>query len=66
MTKLDKNVSRETGRTYDQGRQLVVTLEPGDMISFRQKGCHHVWRTTLGACFMLAVRAEIQSEKKPS
>ena len=58
MTKLKRPVSRETMHTAEQGRPIIVTLEPGDMISFRQKGRRKSWRTTIGHCFWRAVRAE--------
>jgi hypothetical protein len=66
MIKLEKAVHRETGRSYKtaQGRPLIVTLAPGDMVFFRQKGCRKTWVTTIESCFMLAVWAEINAGKK--
>ena len=63
MTRLDKPVRRETCRTQEQGRLLIVTLEPGDTIAFRQKGCRKTWKTTLSACFALAVKAEVRANQ---
>ena len=59
MTTLTKNVRRETCNTFEQHRPVIVTLEPGDLISFRQKRGRKVWRTTVAACFHLAVKAEL-------
>jgi hypothetical protein len=64
VTRLDKPVRRETCRTQEQGRSLIVTLEPGDTISFRQKGCRKSWKTTLSACFALAVKAEVRANQE--
>jgi hypothetical protein len=63
MTKLLKNVRRETGRVYDRGRSLIVTLEPGDVIGFRPKGTRKTWKTTLGACFLMAVKAQVDADR---
>jgi hypothetical protein len=64
MTKLKKAISREAMNTAEQGRPLMVTLEPGDTISFRQKGLRKVYRTTLAACFWLAVKTEAAEERR--
>jgi len=64
MTKLTKRITREALNTAEQGRPLIVNLEPGDTISFRQKGCRKVFRTTLAACFWLAVKAEVAEQRR--
>jgi hypothetical protein len=61
VTRLLKAIRREARCTYEQGRPIIVTLEPGDMISVRQKGCRTVWRTTLGACLHMAIKAEVRA-----
>ena len=63
MTLLNKPVRRETRCTFEQHRPIIVTLEPGDVIAFRQKGCRKTWKTTLGACFHMAVKAEVRAEQ---
>ena len=37
MTKLDKPITRE-GRTVIDGRPIILTLKPGDVIEVRLKG----------------------------
>lgn len=64
MTKLLKSVRRETGRAYDRGRSLIVTLYAGDEIGFRPKGTRKTWKTTLGACFLMAVQAQVLADKR--
>lgn len=54
MRKLTKAISRETLSTDRKGRPLVVTLEPGDMITFRPKGNRVSVSVYLGHCMMLA------------
>lgn len=66
MTNLDKPISRVTSRQVDSGRQAVVTLEPGDTIAFRLKGCRYTVRTTLAACYSLAVKTEMQANNDHS
>lgn len=53
-TKLLKPVKRELFSTDRRGVTLVVTLEPGDCISFRSKGKRTSHEIYLGHCYMLA------------
>ena len=64
MTTLTRPVRRETTRTTDGGRQIIVTLEPGDLIRFRLKGCRKTFATTLHACYYMAVKAEVQAARQ--
>jgi hypothetical protein len=67
MTKVKKAVSRESGGTvYERGkhRNVIVILEPPDVIGFRLKGMRHVFRLTTEGCYMAAVKAEIALKKK--
>lgn len=64
MTRLTKQVRRELCRTTEQHRPIIVTLEPGDVISFRQKGCRKVWRTSLEACLHMAIKSEALAAQK--
>lgn len=59
-TKLIKDVRREMlapayGDTY------IVTMEPGDEISFRPKGKRTTYRCSLHGCLMLAIFQHIQA-----
>lgn len=53
-TKLTKPVVREALSTDRKGRTLIVSLEPGDILTFRPKGRKHSVSVYLGHCFMLA------------
>jgi hypothetical protein len=72
MTSLTKAVRRKTRRTYsvlyvNEARPIVVSLEPGDVITFREAGRRHVWSVSIDRTFRLAVREEAQAlrwEKK--
>jgi hypothetical protein len=63
-TTLHAVVVRECMNTSEQGRPIIVAMEPGDTLSFRPKGCRKLWRTTLGACFHMAVKAEVREQQR--
>ena len=55
-TKLLKSVVRELIGTDFTGRNIIVTLEPGDMISFRTKRSKKAfYEVSLHHCFKLAM-----------
>ena len=62
-TPLQRPVSRRAAFTRDAGRLLVVTLEPGDMVSIRLAGTRTSYTTTLGAVYSMAVKAEVARKK---
>lgn len=53
-TKLIKTVKRETFSTDRKGKPIIVSLEAGDMISFRTKGKRSEFRIYLGHCLAMA------------
>ena len=60
MTELTKAVRRKTRRAYvvlyAAARPIVVSLEPGDVIGFREAGRRQVWTLPIDRMFRLAVR----------
>ena len=73
MTSLTKAVRRKTRRTYSvlyvsEARPIVVSLEPGDVITFRESGRRQVWSVSIDRAFRLAVReaAHVLPRKKPT
>jgi hypothetical protein len=61
MTPLVKAVRRVTRRTYTvlyvhQARTIVVSLEPGDVITFRESGRQQTWIFPIDRMFRQAVR----------
>ena len=61
-TVLTKPISRETLAVTDHpGRKIIVTLEPGDMISFRAKGKRTTYEVPLAACYNLALIFTVNS-----
>uniref|UniRef100_A0A6M3JN01 Uncharacterized protein n=1 Tax=viral metagenome TaxID=1070528 RepID=A0A6M3JN01_9ZZZZ len=64
MTTLQRIVRRECGRATDGGRPIIVSLEPGDVIGFRLKGCRRTYRTTVQACYSLAVKLQLADERR--
>ena len=66
MTSLTKAVRRKTRRTYSvlyvsEARPIVVSLEPGDVITFRESGRRQVWSVSIDRAFRLAVREAAQT-----
>ena len=66
MTSLTKAVRRKTRRTYSvlyvsEARPIVVSLEPGDVITFRESGRRHIWSVSIDRAFRLAVREAAQA-----
>jgi hypothetical protein len=61
MTRLEKPVRRKTRWTYSvlytgDSRPIVVSLEPGDVISFRELGRRASWSLPIDRLFRQAVR----------
>jgi hypothetical protein len=61
MTPLVKAVRRVTRRTYTvlyvhEARPIVVSLEPGDLITFRESGRRQTWTLPIDRMFRQAVR----------
>ena len=67
MTFLTKTVRRATVakvREHGRLRDIVVKLEPPNVISVKSKGCRTWYALTLEAVYVMAVRAHVASEKK--
>jgi len=67
MTNLKKPVSRLShGLIREAGahRQIVITLEPPDLLYFRAKGCRKRYVLTADVCYALAVKAHVRDQKK--
>jgi hypothetical protein len=67
MTKLNKPVRRvsdELVRSAGKSRPLVVTIYPGDVIGLRPQGTRQEERTTLRACYDLAIKLRVRSERR--
>ena len=70
-TKLKKPVVREVndwcrkglfGLGSSSNRPLMVSLEPGPIISFREKGCRKTYDLDIETAFNLAVRREVMRQ----
>ncbi len=63
MTDLKKRVRRVSMGNGVNRRRFVVTLEPGDVIGFRDVRSRTTYWTSLAACYALAVKAEVARRK---
>lgn len=66
MTSLTKAVRRKTRRAYavlyvNDPRPIVVSLEPGDVITFREAGRRQAWSLPIDRMFRQAVRETTQA-----
>ncbi len=67
MTKIKTKVERETfGTIFSQGkeREVIVTLQPPNVIGFRLKGSQDTYYLTTEGCYMVAIQAEAASAKR--
>jgi len=67
MTDLRKpvsRVSRATVREQGRQRQIVITLEPPNLLWFRAKGCRRRYALTADICYQLAVKASVAAQKR--
>lgn len=69
MTSLTKAVRRKTRSSYSvlyagELRPIVVSLEPGDVITFREAGRRHVWSLPIDRMFRQAVREAAQASRR--
>lgn len=62
-TELRRTVIRRTSEAHDhRGRKLVVALEPGDVISFREIRSKKTFSAPLAKVFRQVVRWNIESQ----
>ncbi len=61
-TQLNKVVRRQLASVDRKGRPLIVTLSPGDIISFRPKGAKRTISIYIGHVFQLAQLNTIEQE----
>jgi hypothetical protein len=69
MTSLTKAVRRKTRLPYavlyaGKSRPIIVSLEPGDIISFREAGRRQVWSVPIDQVFRQAVRDTAQALRR--
>jgi len=69
MTSLTKAVRRVTRHPYTvlytgEARLIVVSLEPGDVITFREAGRRQTWSLPIDRMFRQAVREAAQAQRR--
>lgn len=64
MTSLTKIVRRACTRTSQQGRPIIVALEPGDIIALRQRGLRTWYKLPLATVFWVAAKAEAAEQAR--
>ncbi|HZP23315.1 MAG TPA: hypothetical protein VFB04_07710 [Terriglobales bacterium] len=69
MTALERRIYRVTRGAYPvlyrrQLRQIVVGLETGDVLTFREKGRRHRWSLPIDGAFRYAVRIKADADRR--
>ena len=69
MTSLTKAVRRVTRDTYTvlytgDARSIVVSLEPGDVMTFREAGRRQTWSLPIDRMFRQAVREAALAQRR--
>lgn len=67
MTNLTKTVKRvSAGLVHEAGntRQIIIILQPPDVIGFRAMGCRKEYRLSAAGCYTMAVRAYVLAAKR--
>ncbi len=64
LTKTVKRVSVGYVREAGKPRQVVVILKPPNIIAFRAKGCRKEYTLTTEVCYVMAVRAAVERERR--
>jgi hypothetical protein len=69
VTSLTRAVRRVTRRPYmvlytGEARSIVVSLEPGDVITFREAGRRQTWSLPIDRMFRQAVREAAQAQRR--
>jgi hypothetical protein len=62
-TKLRKTVVREVEDYDGRGHSLMVSLQPGGVLSFREKGTRKSFDLTVGAAYVAAVKRTVDLER---
>jgi len=67
MTSLKKVVERASyGTVRESGkvRQIIIRIIPPNVVGFRAKGCRREYQLTMESCYLMAVRASVESERR--
>lgn len=63
MTPLSKPVRRRTLLPHRRGKRVVVSLLPGDLLSFRDERSRREWYLPIGHAYDVAVKAFVAAQR---
>lgn len=64
MTDLRKTVTRRTAAPYDyQGRRVVISLEPGDVLALRWERTRHTFRAPINRVMRAVIQWTVETER---
>lgn len=64
MTDLTKRVKRRTVNAQHRGRRIVVSLLPGDVLSFREERRRGEYLLSIAGAYIYAVQLEVERRKR--
>ena len=63
MTPIRKTVRRRTVGTH-QGRRIIVSLHPGDVLGFREERTRREYTLLIASAYIYAVRLEVERRRR--
>jgi hypothetical protein len=68
MVSIHTNVQRRTRDLYrvltNRERYIIVSLKPGDLLSFRENRCRATFELPIEHAFRIAVRAKVEADRR--
>lgn len=59
-----RRVKRRTVSTYRNGRRIIVSLLPGDVLSFREERTRREYLLSIAGGYEYAVRLEVERKRR--
>lgn len=63
-TPLHKSVARKSNGNGPNRRRFVITIEPGDVIGFRDERRRKTYYLSLAGCYEMAIKAEVAAKRR--
>ena len=64
MTKIEREVRRESCRANWRGRPIIVSLMPGDILGFRAKGTRQTYKLPIYYCYIHAAEKHASAQRR--
>lgn len=64
VTALKKSVARKSNGQGPNHRRYIISIEPGDVIGFRDAHRRKTYYLSLRACYEMAIKAEVLANRR--